>query len=165
MPSFWVLEDDWTGLICVAKKKENILQFMMTNNMLRDAELDPDTRSYAFREWEDEEIERFVKLILNKEEITDNDIEKITEGIDITVEEYVQIKLKKRDVTDKDILDVIFKEVDILYPTYTIRRTSAPDVKKFVERKLDEYVYEEDNEGNFYYYLPNLLYSYEITEG
>ena len=33
MPSFWVLEDDWTGLICVAKKKENILQFMMTNNM------------------------------------------------------------------------------------------------------------------------------------
>ena len=165
MPSFWVLEDDWTGLICVAKKKENILQFMMTNNMLRDAELDPDTRSYAFREWEDEEIERFVKLILNKEEITDDDIEKITESLDITVEQYVQIKLKKRDVTDKDILDVISKEVDILYPTYTVRRTSAPNVKKFVERKLDEYVYGEDNEGNFYYHLPNLLYSYKITEG
>ena len=64
MPSFWILEDDWTGLICVAKKKENILQFMMTNNMLRDAELDPDTRSYAFEEWEDEEIERFAKLVV-----------------------------------------------------------------------------------------------------
>lgn len=164
MPSFWILEDDWTGLICVAKKKENILQFMMTNNMLRNAELDPDTRSYAFEEWEDEEVERFVKLILDKEQITDSDIEKITESIDITVEEYVQIKLKKRNITDKDVLDVISKEVDILYPTYTIRRTSAPDIKKFVENKLDEYIFEEDNKGNFYYHLPNLLYSYEITE-
>ena len=165
MSSFWILEDDWTGLICVAKKKENILQFMMTNNMLRDAELDPDTRSYAFREWEDEEIENFVKLILDKQEITDSDIEKITEELDITVEQYVQIKLKKRDVTDKDILDVISKEVDILYPTYTIRRTSAPDVKKFVERKLDEYIYEVDDESNFYYHLPNLLFTYKIIQG
>lgn len=165
MPSFWILEDDWTGLICVAKKKENILQFMMSNNMLRDAELDPDTRSYAFEEWEDEEIEKFVKLILNKEEITDDDIEKVTDSMDIIVEQYVQIKLKKQNVTDKDILDTISKEVDILYPTYTVRRTSAPDVKKFVERKLDEYVYEEDNQGNFYYHLPNLLDSYEITDG
>ena len=165
MSSFWILEDDWTGLICVAKKKENILQFMMTNNMLRDAELDPDTRSYAFREWEDEEIENFVKLILDKQEITDSDIEKITETMDITVEQYVQIKLKKRDVTDKDILDVISQEVDILYPTYTIRRTSAPDVKKFVERKLDEYIYEVDDESNFYYHLPNLLFAYKITQG
>ena len=165
MSSFWILEDDWTGLICVAKKKENILQFMMTNNMLRDAELDPDTRSYAFREWEDEEIENFVKLILDKQEITDSDIEKITEELDITVEQYVQIKLKKRDVTDKDILDVISQEVDILYPTYTIRRISAPDVKKFVERKLDEYIYEVDDENNFYYHLPNLLFTYKITQG
>ena len=165
MSSFWILEDDWTGLICVAKKKENILQFMMTNNMLRDAELDPDTRSYAFRDWEDEEIESFVKLILDKQEITDNDIEKITEELDITVEQYVQIKLKKRDVTDQDILDVISKEVDILYPTYTIRRTSASDVKKFVERKLDEYIYEVDDENNFYYHLPNLLFTYKITQG
>ena len=164
MSSFWILEDDWTGLICVAKKKENILQFMMTNNMLRDAELDPDTRSYAFREWEDEEIENFVKLILDKQEITDSDIEKITEELDITVEQYVQIKLKKRDVTDKDILDVISQEVDILYPTYTIRRISAPDVKKFVERKLDEYIYEVDDENNFYYHLPNLLFTYKITQ-
>ena len=156
MPSFWVLEDDWTGLICVAKKKENILQFMMTNNMLRDAELDPDTRSYAFEGWEDKEIERFVKLILNKEEITDSDIEKITEELDITVEEYVQIKLKKRDVTDKDILDVISKEVDILYPTYTVRRTSAPEVKKFVERKLDEYVYEEELTEEFFNNLEDI---------
>ena len=164
MSSFWILEDDWTGLICVAKKKENILQFMMTNNMLRDAELDPDTRSYAFREWEDEEIENFVKLILDKQEITDSDIEKITEELDITVEQYVQIKLKKRDVTDKDILDVISQEVDILYPTYTIRKISAPDVKKFVERKLDEYIYEVDDENNFYYHLPNLLFTYKITQ-
>lgn len=164
MSSFWILEDDWTGLICVAKKKENILQFMMTNNMLRDAELDPDTRSYAFREWEDEEIENFVKLILDKQEITDSDIEKITEELDITVEQYVQIKLKKRDVTDQDILDVISQEVDILYPTYTIRRISAPDVKKFVERKLDEYIYEVDDENNFYYHLPNLLFTYKITQ-
>ena len=70
MPSFWILEDDWTGLICVAKKKENILQFMMTNNMLRDAELDPDTRSYAFREWEDEEQKELIQLEIKGNERT-----------------------------------------------------------------------------------------------